>query len=336
MNLKNPVFSVVFILCGCLAVLGGYALLLQEPLKISNLELKQAHLGLFNKADSMVAPKPDSAKIAPTDSTPTKIPEPVSKKTALDSSRQVILLTGDSMSEGLMFPFMKYARYNDYTLQTVIWYSSSTLWWAEKDSLRKLIDKYHPTFVIFTLGSNELFIRNIEQEREKYVQDILTQAGNTRFVWIGPPNWRKDTGINDMLLKNLGQDRYFISRDLTFERAADGRHPSRRSSVVWADTIARWIMKACRYPIKLEKPLTPQETLLGNWTVRPGEMPFLKVYKDSLKLTDSLPACKYFFSGSVLQIANGRRPYRANVLKLSRDSLILQDFEKKIKLIKQK
>jgi hypothetical protein len=312
-----------------------YSFFWNKPIKISEIEIKQPQLGLLkNSADSSHVAKIDSVKITGKDSLSKKQIPPGGKKTAVDSSRQTILLTGDSMSEGLMFPFMKYAKYNDYNLQTVIWYSSSTLWWAEKDSLRKLIDKYKPTFIIFTLGSNELFIRNIRQEREKYVQDIIQQAGNIPFVWIGPPNWKKDTGINDMLLANLGEDRFFISKDLTFERANDGRHPSRRASVIWADTISRWITQKCRYPIKLEKPKLPQETILGNWLGKTGEKPLFIFTKDSVQIADSSRLFRYYFNGIVLQIQNGKRPYRANVLKLSRDSLVLQDWEKKMKLQK--
>ncbi len=171
----------------------------------------------------------------------------------IDTSSHTILLTGDSMCEELMFRFRDYAAYNKHELKTVIWYSSSTLWWSESDSLQKLIKKYEPDYVFFTTGSNELFIRNI-QEREKYIQDIVRQAGNSKFIWIGPPNWAKDTGINDLIIKNVGKDRFFESRHLTFERKGDGAHPTRRSSAVWADTIASWVMQKSRNKILLKKP----------------------------------------------------------------------------------
>jgi hypothetical protein len=182
-----------------------------------------------------------------------RLQNPVSK---IDSSSQTILLTGDSMCEGLMFRFQEYAKRNKHNLKTVIWYSSTTVRWSQSDSLRKLIQKYEPDFVFFTTGSNELFIRDI-QDREKYIQNIVAQVGDKPFVWIGPPNWAEDTGINDLLIKNVGKDRFFESRYLKFERSADGAHPTFPSAAVWADTIATWVMQKSRNPILLAKPVKP-------------------------------------------------------------------------------
>jgi len=175
------------------------------------------------------------------------------KKETIDSSKQVILLTGDSMCEGLMFRLQEYANLNGHTLKTVIWYSSGTVLWSQSDSLRKLVKLYNPTYIFFTTGSNELFIRDI-QDREKYIQQIITQAGDKPFIWIGPPNWAEDTGINDLIVKNTGRDRYFKSKGLTFQRASDGAHPTWASAAVWADTISGWVMEKARKKILLRKP----------------------------------------------------------------------------------
>jgi hypothetical protein len=163
------------------------------------------------------------------------------------------------MAEGLMFAFKKYAAYNGHTLKTIIWYGSSTTTWARTDTLRKLISRYKPTYVFLALGSNELFVQNIA-DREPYIQDVVKQAGKTPFVWIGPPNWKEDTGIGELLHKNVGSGRYFVSRGLTFERASDGRHPSRQASAYWADTISSWVMQAGRHPILLKKPVVQLST----------------------------------------------------------------------------
>lgn len=175
------------------------------------------------------------------------------KKTSIDSTSQNILLTGDSMCEGLMFRFNDYAKKNKHQIKTVIWYSSTTISWAETDSLRKLIAKFEPSYIFFTTGSNELFIRNIE-EREKYIRDIVQQAGNKNFIWIGPPNWAEDTGINNLIEKNVGKDRFFMSKNLKFERGNDGAHPTWSSAAVWADTISSWLMNKSRHKIVMNKP----------------------------------------------------------------------------------
>lgn len=188
-----------------------------------------------------------------------------------DSSSHYILLTGDSMSEELMFAFKKYAKFNGHKLKTRIWYSSTTPQWGKSAKLSKFIEQYRPSFIIFTLGANELFIRNIE-EREKYIKSIVAEANkyNIPFVWIGPPNWKKDTGINRLIEKNVGSDRFFLSKDLKFERKSDGAHPTRRASAIWADTISRWVMTQSRYKGQIllrdpklkgpERPYRPQSS----------------------------------------------------------------------------
>jgi len=179
----------------------------------------------------------------------------------IDSSSQVILLTGDSMCEGLMFAFKRYAKFNGHELKVKVWYSSTTELWSKTDSLKKLIDYYQPSYIFFTTGSNELFVRDIE-ERDKYVKNIVGQVGKKHFIWIGPPNWKEDTGINEVIAKNVGDDRFFVSKYLTFTRASDGAHPTWTSARFWADTIASWVMFESRKRILLEKP--PEDFDLAN------------------------------------------------------------------------
>jgi hypothetical protein len=240
-----------------IAAVTVYALA-DRPLSLFGREVKQASVKeLFRSAETTVAKaEADSSvsiiSVTHQAGTAPELTEPV-RPAALDTGRQSILLTGDSMAEGLMFAFKKYAHYNGHTLKTIIWYGSTTTTWARTDTLKKLIARYKPTYVFLALGSNELFVRDIG-DREPYIQDIVRQAGRTPFVWIGPPNWKEDTGIGELLDRNVGPGRYFVSRHLSFERASDGRHPSRQASAYWADTISSWVMQAGRHPIRLDKP----------------------------------------------------------------------------------
>jgi hypothetical protein len=179
----------------------------------------------------------------------------LARKNSIDTSAQRILLTGDSMSEGLFLAFRSYAKHNNHFLKGRIWYSSLTIQWSKSDSLKSLIEIYKPTIVIFTLGANELFRTDI-YEREKDIQDIIAQAGNTPFIWVGPPNWKDDTGINKIIERNMPSNTFFLSKDLEFDREKDGAHPTRESSNYWADTLASWIMNKSRHKILLEKPIS--------------------------------------------------------------------------------
>jgi lysophospholipase L1-like esterase len=99
-----------------------------------------------------------------------------------------------------------------------------------------------------------LFIRNIIEDRSGFVKEILKQAGDTKFIWIGPPNWKKDTGINEMLRNEVGEKRFFSSENLKLARANDGAHPTFSAARVWADSIVHWIQHESKYRFKLEKP----------------------------------------------------------------------------------
>ncbi len=246
----QPLWQVIWILSIVIFALGAYTFVGKE-IEIQGTKIKKSALKDY------LNPAPQEALLAQyrhdTYSDTWAKNKELIRKEAIDSTKQIILLTGDSMCEGLMFRFQDYAKLNGHTLKTVIWYSSGTPGWSKTDSLRKLIKIHKPTYVFFTTGSNELFIRNIV-DREKNIQQIIGQAGDLPFIWIGPPNWAEDTGINDLIAKNAGKDRYFKSKGLTFKRLSDGAHPEWNSAAVWADTIAGWVMKKARKKILLKKP----------------------------------------------------------------------------------
>lgn len=157
-----------------------------------------------------------------------------------DTTVHHILIFGDSMTILVANRIAYYGKQNGYQVTSVTWYSSSTKVWGECDTLSHFIREYNPDFIIATLGSNELFIRNIE-ERSKYVETIKKQIGDIPFIWIGPPNWKKDTGINDMLEAAVSPKRFFRTDGMTLERGSDKVHPTQKAADIWADSIMRWI-----------------------------------------------------------------------------------------------
>lgn len=178
------------------------------------------------------------------------------QKEEVDSSAQRFLFIGDSMLEFLRIRLNDYCRENGHTMNSVIWYSSSTLWYGSCDTITYFIKKYQPTYVILAIGSNELFIKDIITERDKYVDHILDQVGDLKYLWIGPPNWKDDTGINDLIVRNVGRKRYYPSKDLTFKRGKDGAHPVRESGYMWMDSVAKYIMNESQYRVLLNPPDT--------------------------------------------------------------------------------
>ena len=183
-----------------------------------------------------------------------------------DTTRQRILFFGDSMLEGLMRRLSDYAEHNGHSMHTVVWYSSTSEIWAKTDTLEHFIRQEKPTYAIVCLCANELFVKDLDQ-REKYIQTILHKLEGIPYVWVSPPNWKEDTGINDLIIKHVGRDRYFDSRHLTLERGRDHAHPTFSAAVVWADTIASWLsspntLHPIRMDIPTQKAQHPKVTLL--------------------------------------------------------------------------
>jgi hypothetical protein len=170
-----------------------------------------------------------------------------------DTTSQSILLIGDSMAYTLIFRLSDYCLQNNHTMHAVTWVSSSTVGFGSCDTLRYYIDKFKASYVIFVIGSNELFVDDIKLHRAKYMERILKQIGRTRCVWIGPPNWKEDTGINDLILEAVGKEKFFLSKNLKFHRR-DHAHPTLESASMWMDSIASWIKRESCYKIKLDWP----------------------------------------------------------------------------------
>ena len=181
-------------------------------------------------------------------------PEPVASLPVLDTVPQRILLMGDSMLEGLSPRLAAYAQQNNHKLFTVIWYSSSSRVWAKSQNIEKYIEKFKPTYIFICLGANELFIKNVAELREGYVKTVIEKLGDIPYVWIGPPNKQKDTGINDLLKKTVPADKFFLTKGMKFSYFEDQIHPTRASAIEWMDSVVRWMPTHCKRQIKLDSP----------------------------------------------------------------------------------
>ena len=136
----------------------------------------------------------------------------------------------------------------------MIWYSSTSEIWGRSGRLASYVQRLHPDYIFICLGANELFVRDIVSKRDKYVKEIVKEVGKIPFVWIGPPNWKDDTGINDLIAANVPSGSFFLSRGMHFDRAKDGAHPTRKSAIQWMDSVVRWMPQHCAHPIKMAKP----------------------------------------------------------------------------------
>lgn len=166
-----------------------------------------------------------------------------SGKISVDSVPQSIFIFGDSMTFNLALRLAQYAKANGHEIHAVNWDSSNTKIWAEHDTLAHYIRKFQPSQIFISLGSNELYITKPET-RLPYIRKILDVIDTIPYVWIGPPNWKKDGGINDLLEKTCKPGSFFRSEGMEFKRKADHVHPTRQSSAEWIDSIMRWLPKS--------------------------------------------------------------------------------------------
>lgn len=225
----------------------AYAIAPQQ-LSVGSYNLKKVSLLHLRKASMPLASAPKK-KPMKTQKAQAKADEAI-----VDTTHQVVLLFGDSMLEGLTRRLDDYTAENGYELHTVIWYSSSTETWATTATLEHYIAQYHPSYFLLCLGSNELFVNDLAQ-RDQYIKTLVGKMGDKPFVWIGPPNWKEDTGIDQLICDNVGKGAYFDSSKLALTRGKDGRHPTFSAAAGWADLIAKWISSdQCDHPIRMKKP----------------------------------------------------------------------------------
>jgi hypothetical protein len=201
--------------------------------------------GMDSDAASSAPPDTSASSSQTTPSTP---PPPQGKER--------VLVLGDSMVEVLAPSLNAYAIENGHEIVPAIWYGSTTAAWARTPELGRLLREINPTMVIVVLGSSELTSPSIESRRP-FVQTILKRIGQRKIIWVGPPNWRADTGINDLLEAELGKDRFFRSEHLELTRKKDGIHPDAAGGRVWTDAIATWLGHESRFAITLQPPSKP-------------------------------------------------------------------------------
>ncbi len=231
---KKPFLSLWLLITVALAIVLCVAF--SDDITIGDYTVKKAPLAdLFEdkeaKADSLAA---DSIKL---------VENAKAQSVEVDSTSQSIFIFGDSMTFNLALRLAQYAKQNGHVINSVNWDSSNTKIWADHDTLAFYIKKFRPTHIFISLGSNELYIQKPET-RLPYITKILSVIDTIPYVWIGPPNWKKDMGINDLLQRTCKPGSFFRTDGMKFERKKDGVHPTRSASAQWVDSIMHWLPKS--------------------------------------------------------------------------------------------
>jgi lysophospholipase L1-like esterase len=250
--MKNPYWGLWALLAAALAF---FAVLSFWPdgIRVGGMDLKTPSLGRIISDDA------EDSDTTVTDSLDAngRLPNghhPKGWRAPMDTTAKNILFIGDSMLEGLGERLAAYCKKSGHTLIEVIWYSSSTKCWGETARLTELINKYHPNYIMVCLGANELYVPNIQTARRPLLKKMLAEIGDTPYLWIGPPNWIEDTGINDLLKQEVDEGCFYYSANDKFTRSRDGAHPTRASAHKWMDRVIKWMKTNGAYPIRLDYP----------------------------------------------------------------------------------
>ncbi len=247
--MKRTYFGLFALLLAAFALFAGLSVFSDELDHAFGLKTSHFVTDLFTDTDIPFADTLPESPTAPLTASAT-VPAP------LDTAKKNILFIGDSMLERLSPRIAAYAQENGHQMNTVIWYGSSTEVWAKSGRVRQCVQKYRPDYILICLGGNELFVNDIINRRAKYVRQILSEFAHIPFIWIGPPNWKTDTGINKMIQSIVPNGCFYLSYtpDQHYDRAADGAHPTVASAAKWADRICKWIMEHSAHPIMLNVP----------------------------------------------------------------------------------
>ncbi|MFN8286012.1 MAG: SGNH/GDSL hydrolase family protein [Chitinophagales bacterium] len=154
--------------------------------------------------------------------------------------KRKVLLIGDSMLEGLCSRLTDYFEHAGFETNTLVWYGGNSKAWCRHDTLKTILDLNKPDFVVFSNGTNELLMPYIHL-REPYIVKLKEALAPYRFAWIGPPNWKEDTGINFLIDSTLNKQNFYYSGNLKLGRLKDGIHPNKDGNQVWADSIVSWV-----------------------------------------------------------------------------------------------
>lgn len=241
------ILAAAFVIFGVASALG--------PFTVGDHELKSSKI--WPTLTAQRAPEPETDPTVLTDTLPLAIiegPVKVDKPLEPDTMPQTILFIGDSMLDGLYPRLAAYAEENGHELYVVIWYSSTSEVWGRSDKLEKYIRQFSPSYIFVSLGANELMVKDIAEKRDKYVKKILSDIGDIPYVWIGPPNWKPDTGINDLIAENAGPEHFFLTNGMQFPRMKDGAHPTHEAAIGWMDSVVRWMPAHSSHPIKMDIP----------------------------------------------------------------------------------
>lgn len=161
----------------------------------------------------------------------------------LSLANKTVLLIGDSMAEGVGPVLKKKVEGTGGRFIDGHERSSTILWWQGSGKLRELMERHRPDVVFVVLGANEIFMPKPEQ-RAPFIRQIVEEIGARPGFWIGPPSWKPDGGLVNVIEENFQPGHFYNSNDLKVPRARDGKHPTAQGYEIWTELVWNWYSRS--------------------------------------------------------------------------------------------
>lgn len=152
-----------------------------------------------------------------------------------------VILLGDSLAQGMAHEFSKTAKAKGYKPIVLAKGGTWSNYWS--GSIGRIVDKYHPQFVIVSLGTNDSTSSKPEPQRLhiKKIREKVTSSG-ARLLWLTPPQlpkrFKSRDEIRKILADEIPQTETFNSDDLPLEKEKDKVHMTPKGYRDWI--LAAW------------------------------------------------------------------------------------------------
>jgi hypothetical protein len=109
----------------------------------------------------------------------------------ISKGRSRVFLLGDSLAVGLATPLRKLAQDSQCAFEAMAVGGTTVHQWANSEKLKAALEKFKPTLVLVSLGTNDAYSPKLAPEAlvadtEKLIKTLM-DAG-AEVVWIGPPS----------------------------------------------------------------------------------------------------------------------------------------------------
>ncbi len=150
---------------------------------------------------------------------------------------KTVVHTGDSMvGGGLCKALAPKFKAEGTKFVRDVWESASIAAFDDSNRIPTLMKRYDPDLVLLTLGANDVFSEH-PAVMAKHVESIVKKIGSRDCVWVGPPLWKGDKGLVDVIRAHAAPCRFFDSQHLVLQRAGDGIHPTEKGGEAWAEAL---------------------------------------------------------------------------------------------------